>query len=140
MAIETDVYPKRITERLAVKVAELVEVEEKMVADLSVVRSQKERAIQELIAHARRNGNGNGSDQPEKPKGKESVYQLLTSEAGETFTTASVAERLGMAANIASAYLSDLYKNDKRIERVAKGRYRALSFKVFYAAPAEMQS
>jgi hypothetical protein len=126
MAGEAETSPKRITERLAIKVAELAEVEEKMLAELAAVRSQKERAIQELIAHARRNGNGIGNAQPERTKGKEAVYQLLVYDPDGIFTTAEVAEKLGIAPNIASAYLSDLYKNDKRIERVAKGRYKSL--------------
>lgn len=112
----------KTAEDLALRFATLVAQERDTEARLLKIKAEKEDALRKLLAVP-----ANGNSSPSGSRDKEKVFQLLEASPARIFTTAEVSEQLGMAGNVASAYLSDLFNNDKRIARIAKGKYQALA-------------
>lgn len=113
--------PMKAAEDLALRFASLVGQEREAELRLTKVRAEKEDALKRLLAF-KPSSNGTASESGAKEK----VFELLESKPIRVFATAEVGELLGIAANVASAYLSELYNKDRRIGRIAKGRYQSL--------------
>src|ERR1043166_6664117 len=88
-------------EDLALRFASLVAQERDIEARLTKIRAEKEEALRRLLTF-KPNGNGGTSADG---GGKERVFQLLESQSTRIYGTAEVAKELGIAANVASAYL-----------------------------------
>lgn len=121
-------------EDLALRFASLVAQERAVEAQLEKLRAEKDDSFRRLMAFK---PNGNGADGGMK----ERVFELLESDPDRVFSTAEVGERLRLAGNVASAYLSELYNKDSRIARLGKGRYTSLSYHgVFSMRPDDEQA
>jgi hypothetical protein len=115
----------KTAEDLALRFAALVAQEREAEEQLAKVRTEKGEALRRLLAFK---PNGNGASASEGSAAKERVFDLLESNPRKAFSTSEVAETLRIAGNVASAYLSELYKKDKRIARIGmKGWYQSLT-------------